>query len=79
VSPDPAHQPAQTVAHLYPAGRLARPQDHAEALPARGIVDVDRQGCDAQHFGDRAGAVTNPADTLQIDTRRLAATGSSGM
>ena len=31
------------VAHLYPAGRLARPQDHAEALPARSIVDVDRQ------------------------------------
>jgi hypothetical protein len=43
VGADPAHQPAQMVAHRHAAWRLARPQDHAEALPARSIVDVDRQ------------------------------------
>lgn len=43
VGADPAYQPAQMVAHLHAAWRLARPQDHAEALPARSIIDVDRQ------------------------------------
>jgi len=43
VGADPAHQTAQMVAHFDAAGRLARTQDHAKALPAGGVVEVDRQ------------------------------------